>query len=67
MSDHDHRALLRVDEAFGGSDVVLKRGERVLNRDDVVAVIQKQRDEVLEAASVSEGAVHEHDCGFGSA
>jgi hypothetical protein len=48
-----------------GSDVVLEGRERVLNRDDVISVVQQQRDQAFEAARVSKGAVHEHDRRFG--
>jgi hypothetical protein len=61
MTNHHYRSLLPVDEAFGGSDVVLEGRERVLNRDDVITVIQQKRDEAFEAARIRKGAVHEHD------
>src|SRR5206468_3706780 len=67
MANHHDRALLRIDKALGGGDVVRQGRERILNRDDVVAVVEQQRYQTLEATCVGKGAVHEHDRWLGGA
>jgi hypothetical protein len=61
MSDYHHRTLLRINKAFGGSDVVSERRERVLNCDDVITVVLQQWYQVLKAARICKGAVDQND------
>lgn len=61
MADHDHGPVLRLDEPFRRSDVVIERRERILNSDDRIVLLLKQRYELLSSRGIRKATVHEND------
>src|SRR5262245_3038723 len=61
MSHNDDGALLSLDDSLGSSDVLRKRGKRILHRRHSVAAPFQKRDNLAPTRSVGKGPVDEHD------
>jgi hypothetical protein len=64
VTDKDNRTRRVCDDAFGCSEVVLKRRQRNLYRDDPMTLRLQQGDDPVPTRSISPCAMDQYNCGF---
>jgi hypothetical protein len=61
MSDHENRALLHVDDAVGGNDVVGEGAQGILNGESLQTPLRQERNDLGPARAIRKSSVHKHD------
>ena len=61
VANQDARAWLAIKDTLGRGDILLQRGQRLLDNGDAVSVLDQNVVDRFPARAIGEGAVHHHD------